>query len=171
MEVVLDGLGTDAEPVLLGGDWNTSTHNTSRATWAILGFWLRVAMGVGRCLRHHYPHPDRLFERGLFRMLERRGFDYRGFNELGACTLRHCILDEKDRSNLLDWIPAWCLRRIEWGLRPFNGECGLKLDWFAGRGLLPDPASPPQVIRGVRHGGTRLSDHDPIVVDFGLPGA
>ncbi len=167
-------------PVLLGGDWNTSTHNTRRALWSIIGFWIRVMMSVRYCLRRHYPYPDRLFERGLFRMLERHGFDYRSLNEPGGCTLHHDILAEADRSNLRDWVPAWCLDFIEWALRPFGGKASLKLDWFAGRGLKaagptsqketaePDgeSAAAPRVIHALRHNGRRLSDHDPIVLDF-----
>jgi hypothetical protein len=168
MRAILDALDAARGPVLLGGDWNTSTHNTRRALWSILGFWLRVAMGIGRCLRDHYPHPDRWFERGLFRMLERRGYDYRRLNSLGACTFHHSILDEKDRRNLLDWVPRWCLDFIEWGLRPFGGVCSIKLDWFAGRGIVPAPGRPPRVIGGISHQDGRLSDHDPIVVDFGF---
>jgi endonuclease/exonuclease/phosphatase family metal-dependent hydrolase len=163
-------------PILIGGDWNTSTHNTSRAAWAIIGFWIRVAIGVEYCLRAHYPHPDRFFERRLFRLLERRGYDYRRFNEPGGCTLHHCILSEKDRDNLRDWLPAWCLRYVERALEPFDGRCALKLDWFAARGLEParHPAAlPPTVVRGVGASPTssdapRLSDHDPIVLDFVL---
>jgi endonuclease/exonuclease/phosphatase family metal-dependent hydrolase len=166
MRAILDALDAFAIPALLGGDWNTSTHNTSRALWSIIGFCVRVGMGVGRCLRDHYPHPDRLFERGLFRMLEGRGYDYRELNQNGACTFEHRILDEKDRSNLLDWVPRWCLDCIEWGLRPHDGVCAMKLDWFAGRGLRPASDSPPRVVKDASADTRRLSDHDPIILNF-----
>lgn len=172
MRCVLEGIARPRElPTLLGGDWNTSTHNTQRARSAIIGFWVRVMMGVRYCLRAHYPHPDRLFERRLFRMVERHGFDYRSLNEPGACTLDHHILSEKDRRNLMDWLPRWCLDYVEWALKPFNGVASLKLDWFAGRGVsaaTAGEARPPRVVRDVQRGRRRLSDHDPIVVDFVL---
>lgn len=158
-------------PALIGGDFNTSTHNTNRAVWAIIGFWVRVAMGVRRVLTKHYPYPERFFERLLFRMIERRGFDFRSLNELGATTLDHRILSEKDRSNLKDWLPEWCLAHVERELKPFNNTASLKLDWFAGRGLRAaraPGASSPSVIRGIQDDGRRLSDHDPIVLDFEL---
>jgi len=158
-------------PALVGGDFNTSTHNTNRAVSAIIGFWVRVAMGVRRVLTKHYPYPERFFERPLFRMLERRGFDFRSLNELGATTLDHRILSEKDRSNLKDWLPEWCLAHVERELRPFNNTASLKLDWFAGRGLRAaraPGASSPSVIRGILQHGRRLSDHDPIVLVFEL---
>lgn len=169
MARVLDALDRRAPlPALVGGDWNTSTHNTNRALWAILGFWVRVAMGVGRCLREHYPHPDRFFERRLFRMLERRGFDYRALNAPGVATLEHQILAEKDRRNLADWLPTWCLAHVERELKPFDNCARLKLDWFAGRGVAPIADCPPQVIAGLSAGSAKMSDHDPIALDFTL---
>jgi hypothetical protein len=62
-------------PVLIGGDWNTSTYNSRRAVYSIFGFWRRVMMGSGYFIRNHYPHPDRWFERHLFRELESRGWN------------------------------------------------------------------------------------------------
>jgi len=168
MRMLLDALDADRDgPALIGGDFNTSTHNTNRAAWAIIGFWVRVAMGVRRCLTKHYPYPERFFERRLFKMLERRGYDFRSLNELGATTLDHCIISEKDRSNLKDWLPEWCLAHVERELKPFNNIASLKLDWFAGRGVRA-AGEPPRVVRNVTAGGKRLSDHDPIVLEFEL---
>jgi endonuclease/exonuclease/phosphatase family metal-dependent hydrolase len=144
--------------VAIGGDWNTSTYNSSRALYAILGFWVRVMMGVDRVIRNHYLHPDRWFERGLFRLLERHGFDYRNSNRLGEPTGGYDVCDQKARSNLGEWVPWWCFAFIGWALRNHGGRCPLKLDWFATRGLR---ASDPVVVPGLR----RLSDHDPIGVD------
>jgi len=175
MRIILDALPDDGLPVLLGGDWNTSTHNTSRVIWSIIGFWLRVAVGVKYCLDNHYPYPERLLERRLFKSLESAGFDYRSLNALGVCTLRHRIMIEKDRENLRDWVPDWCIACIRWALRPFDGVCPLKLDWFAGRGVRA--ATPgtgdasngrmvPSVIHEPACNGAALSDHDAIVLDF-----
>ena len=73
MRSVLDALASDL-PVILGGDWNTSTYDSSHAFRAILGFWLRVLMGVDHVIRNHYLHPENRFERGLFLLLSDRGF-------------------------------------------------------------------------------------------------
>lgn len=70
-------------PAVLGGDWNTSTYNSSHAFYAILGFCVRVLMGVEHVIRNHYLHPYRWFERALFRELEHNGFDFRNANLLG----------------------------------------------------------------------------------------
>jgi hypothetical protein len=174
MEVVLDFVETlrPRLPVLVGGDWNTSTYNSSRAVYSIAGFARRVAMGVGHVIENHYLRPDNWFERGLFRGLERRGYSFRELNEPGAGTLHYDVKDLAANTNMADWVPRWCFWWIEWALRDHGGRCSLKLDWFAGRELQPDPARPPRVVQSLRGpSGEVLSDHDPIVVDFSLRGA
>ena len=168
MNCVLDHLEglTPALPVLIGGDWNTSTYNSSRALFSILGYWRRVLMGVGYVIRNHYPYPDRWFERRLFRQLERRGFRYRDLNEPGACTLHYDVRDLVSNSGLAEWIPGWCFRFINWSLEGHDGRCSFKLDWFAGKGIRPVAESPPGVISGLNEAYGRVSDHDPILLDF-----
>lgn len=169
MRVVLDHLDKlePRLPVLVGGDWNTSTYNSSRAVYSIFGFFRRVLMGVRHVLRNHYLYPERWFERGMFRELESRGYGYRGLNEQGAGTLHYDVKDLAANTNMADWVPAWCFWWLNWALRENGGRCSLKLDWFAGRGLAPDPANPPRVVGSLRdRDGGVLSDHDAIVVDF-----
>nr|MBA3242184.1 endonuclease/exonuclease/phosphatase family protein [Acidobacteriota bacterium] len=91
MSVVLDFLDTlePRLPVLIGGDWNTTTYNSSRALYAVMGFFRRVAMGPSYFIRNHYLYPERWFERHLFRELERRGYRVRDLNETGAGTLHY----------------------------------------------------------------------------------
>ncbi|HEX8852687.1 MAG TPA: endonuclease/exonuclease/phosphatase family protein, partial [Pyrinomonadaceae bacterium] len=169
MRVVLDHLDTLEPnlPVLIGGDWNTSTYNSSRAVYSIFGFFRRVLMGVRHVIRNHYVYPERWFERHMFRELEARGYSYRELNEPGAGTLHYDVEDLAANTNMADWVPAWCFWWIRWALKENNGRCSLKLDWFAGRDLAPDPATPPRVVGGLRaRDGGVLSDHDAIVVDF-----
>jgi endonuclease/exonuclease/phosphatase family metal-dependent hydrolase len=171
MKVVLDFLQslTPSLPVLVGGDWNTSTYNSRRAAYAIAGFFRRVLMGVGHVIENHYLKPERWFERGLFRELERRGYAYAGLNEPGAGTLHYDVKDLAANTNMGEWVPRWCFWWIEWALRDHGGRCSLKLDWFAGSGIEPDSDAPPRVVGGLRgDGGEVLSDHDPIVLDFRL---
>ncbi|MDT7602449.1 MAG: hypothetical protein QOF61_446 [Acidobacteriota bacterium] len=151
-------------PTLVGGDWNTTTYNSRRATYAILGYFRRVAMGVRRVVEKHYPYPDRWFERALFREIERRGFHYRELNAPGAGTLHYDVTDIASNTNLGDWVPAWCFPFIRWALAGHEGRCSLKLDWFAGRDITP--TSPPRVISDLRDDAGALSDHDAIVLDF-----
>ncbi len=170
MRLVLDHMDTlrPRLPVLLGGDWNTSTYNSKRAAYSILGYARRVLMGVNHVLRKHYPHPDRWFERRLFRELETRGYDYRSLNQPGGCTLHYDINDLAVNSNMGDWIPNWCFWFIRWALKGVDGKCSMKLDWFAGRDVVPDPARPPVVVSEIHDRSRSLSDHDPIVLDFHL---
>ncbi|HEX8853369.1 MAG TPA: endonuclease/exonuclease/phosphatase family protein [Pyrinomonadaceae bacterium] len=168
MCIVLDHLETlrPRLPVIIGGDWNTTTYNSRRAVYAIGGFFRRVLMGVRHVIENHYPHPDRWFERGLFRELERRGYVYRALNEPGAGTLHYDVKDLAANSNMGEWVPQWCFWWINWALAKSGGRCSLKLDWFTAKGIEPHAAMPPKVIGGLREEGGPLSDHDPIVLDF-----
>ena len=162
MRDVIDGLETDL-PVVIGGDWNTTTYNSSRAFHAIMGFFLRVAMGVDNVIDNHYLHPYRRFERELFEMLETRGFDYGGCNVPGEYTTSYDAYDPKTRQTLGEWVPRWCFSSMRWALRNHGGKCPLKIDWFATRGLL---AADPIVIHDLREGSpVALSDHDAVGVD------
>ena len=163
---VLDAIG-GAHAVVIGGDWNTSTYNSSHALHAILGFWLRVLMGVDNVIRNHYLHPYRHFERDLFRLLEERGFDYRECNRLGEHTVSYDVEDLRATKALRDWVPGWCFHFIRWALRNHGGRCPVKLDWFATRGV---HCRNPVVIHDVREGrAAPLSDHDAIAVDVLAP--
>jgi endonuclease/exonuclease/phosphatase family metal-dependent hydrolase len=171
MKLLLDHLDSlqPRLPVLIGGDWNTSTYNSKRAYYSIAGFARRVMMGVGNVLDNHYPYPDRWFERGLFRELERRGYAYRELNERGGCTLHYDVADLAVNTNMGDWVPQWCFWFINRALEKHRGRCSLKLDWFTGKGITPDTHAPPRVIGNLRDdAGGPLSDHDAIALDFHL---
>lgn len=151
-----------ALPVLIGGDWNTTTHNASRALYSILGYCRRVLMGVRHVVSNHYPHPDRWFERRLFRELENRGYNYRDLNIAGECTLHYNVLDVAANLNMGEWVPQWCFWFINWALKRTGGSCSMKLDWFAGRHI--DALAPAAAVPGLKAGGKPVSDHDPIVL-------
>ena len=156
-------------PVLLGGDWNTTTYNSKRAIYAILGFARRVTMGVNYFVEKHYPYPYKWFERHLFRELENRGYDFRSVNKLGVGTLHYDVRDLSHNTNLADWVPKWCFWFMEKALEKQNGRASLKLDWFASHGLIVDPSFPPVVLGGLQDDGAPLSDHDPIMVGLRIP--
>jgi endonuclease/exonuclease/phosphatase family metal-dependent hydrolase len=163
MADILDALPA-AGPAIVGGDWNTTTYNSSRAFRAIMGFWLRVFMGVDNVIDNHYLHPYNRFEKGLFALLESRGFDYRRCNRLGERTTSYDVDDVKTYKNLREWVPAWCFAFVRWALRNHDGKCPLKIDWFATRGI---DAADPLVLHEFREGRARpLSDHDAIGIDI-----
>jgi endonuclease/exonuclease/phosphatase family metal-dependent hydrolase len=168
MKLVLEHLDTlePRLPVLIGGDWNTTTHNASRAIYSILGYFRRVAMGVRHVVSNHYPYPERWFERRLFRELERRDYNYRDLNGQGECTLHYNIMDIAANLNMAEWVPQWCFWFTNWALKRTGGGCSMKLDWFAGRRIRR--AGRPLVVAGLRDGEKPVSDHDPIVLCFQL---
>ena len=162
MAEILDALPAGG-PAIIGGDWNTTTYNSSRAFRAIMGFWLRVFMGVDNVIDNHYLHPYNRFEKDLFELLESRGFDYRRCNRLGERTTSYDVDDAKTYKNLREWVPAWCFAFIRWALRNHEGKCPLKIDWFATREI---DAADPVVLHEFREGRAKpLSDHDAIGVD------
>ncbi len=166
----LDGLEPRL-PVLVGGDWNTTTHNAGCALYSILGYVRRLLMGIRSVLKRHYPYPDRWFERRLFREIEARGYNYRDLNVAGGCTLHYSIGDLAANKNMSEWIPQWCFWFINWALEKEGGRCSLKLDWFAGKGVnvdANDPEQAPAILQGMTEGEPPLSDHNPIVVGFTL---
>jgi endonuclease/exonuclease/phosphatase family metal-dependent hydrolase len=168
MRLVLDHLdGLEPRlPVLIGGDWNTSTYNSRRAVYSIIGFWRRVMMGPGYFIRNHYPHPDRWFERHLFRELTKRGWNYEELNEPGGCTLHYDVKDIAVNKNMADWVPQWCFWFLSRALESHQGRASLKLDWFTGKDVRVAPNHEPKVVCGLEDEKGRLSDHDAIVVDF-----
>ncbi|HUF03719.1 MAG TPA: endonuclease/exonuclease/phosphatase family protein [Aridibacter sp.] len=170
MRIVLDHLETLPElPTVIGGDWNTSTYNSQNSTRAIMGYGRRVMMGPKRVVRNHYPHPDRYFERPMFRDLETRGFEYKPFNETGVGTLHYDIESVEKNTNLRDWVPEWCFPFIFWASKRVGGSFSLRLDWFAGSGIHPVDESPPKTVGElVNEEGVPLSDHDAITLDFRL---
>lgn len=156
-----------ALPTIIGGDWNTTTHNSQSATRAIMGYWRRVLMGAKNVATNHYPFPERFFEKELFAMLEQRGFTYQEFNETGAGTLHYDMNSFEKNTNLGDWVPAWCFPWIRWAMEKVGGKVSLKLDWFAGQNITLAPNSKPKVVGNLQTAdGTPLSDHDAIVVSF-----
>jgi hypothetical protein len=168
MKIILDHLETlPALPTVIGGDWNTTTFNSQNSRRAIMGYWRRVFMGPNRVVKKHFPFPDRYFERGLFGELEKRGFDYKSLNEVGAGTLHYDVESIEKNTNLRDWVPEWCFPFIFWAAGRVGGRVSGRLDWFAGKNI--EAAGKPQTIGNLKDAaGTPLSDHDAIALDFTL---
>jgi hypothetical protein len=166
MEIIVNHLKTLPEmPTIIGGDWNTTTFNSQTSTRAILGYFRRVAMGVRNVAKNHYPFPDRFFERPMFAMLERQGFEYKRFNNLGLGTLHYELESVEKNTNLRDWVPEWCFPFIFWAARRVGKTISARLDWFAGKGI--EIVGEPQTIGNLKdESGISLSDHDAIALDF-----
>jgi hypothetical protein len=152
-------------PTVIGGDWNTTTYNSQNATRAILGYWRRVMMGVKHVAKNHLPHPERYFEKNLFDALERRGYEYRNFNEIGVGTLHYHVESIEKNTNLRDWVPEWCFPFIFWAARRVGGRVSGRLDWFAGK-KIEAKGKPKTVGHLINAENVPLSDHDAITLDF-----
>ncbi|MDH3493212.1 MAG: endonuclease/exonuclease/phosphatase family protein [Acidobacteriota bacterium] len=168
VRLIVEHLETlDPKPTIIGGDFNTTTYNAQNATRAILGFWRRVMMGVHNVAKNHYPHPDRYFEKGLFGEFEKRGFEYKPFNNAGIGTLHYNMENVAYNTNLGDWVPKWCFPFIFWASRRVGGTFSLRLDWFAGKNIELAEGTGPKVIGDLKdEEGTPLSDHDAIALEF-----
>ena len=168
IKLVLDHLDTLPKlPTVIGGDWNTTTYNAQNATRAILGYFRRVMMGVKNVVKNHLSHPDRYFEKRLFGELERRGFEYKRFNNSGTGTLHYDVASFEKNTNMRDWVPEWCFPFIFWAAGRVGGMVSVRLDWFTGKGIDLAPGIGPKTIGAlVNEEGTPLSDHDAITLEF-----
>lgn len=163
MRSVLEAL-PHTGPALVGGDWNTTTFDSSSAFRAIMGYWRCVFMGPSRVINGHFLHPYHWFEKELFDLLEHRGFDFRRCNSIGDHTIYYDVEDIRAHKGLAEWVPGWCFPFIRWALREHGGVAPVMIDWFAARNL---HCSDPRVIHEVRlFDGRPLSDHSAIGVEI-----
>jgi endonuclease/exonuclease/phosphatase family metal-dependent hydrolase len=162
MRTILEALPHDG-PALVGGDWNTTTFDSSTAFRAIMGYWRCVFMGPNRVINGHFLHPYNWFEKELFDLIEHRGFDFRRCNSLGDHTIFYDVENIGTHKGLAEWIPGWCFPFIRWALRDHGGVAPVMIDWFASRQV---GCSDPRVVHEVRKfEGRSLSDHSAIGVE------
>ncbi len=160
-----------AGPVLIGGDWNTTTYDLQtplRLVWNLAKkFWRG---GFAHAVPQ-YMTPYEIYDRPEFETAERHGFDWRNFNNLAHSTTVYDVEDPEAASMVRDHVGSLGVKLLRWRLAPWNGKAPLKVDWFAGRNLRPagpDPAAgalAPLALERFRPSGRRASDHDPIIAD------
>lgn len=152
-------------PALVGGDFNTSTHDLSSG-WAIARDAVRAVCVHG--LRHTlegYMHPQQSGEQVVFEELAAREFSTEGFNDLSAPTYHYDFADPYARQKLrrLGGPPlVWLARRL---LRRWRGRLPAHLDWLAGRGVRPLEAT---TVKPLDDGGAPVSDHAAITCQVEL---
>jgi endonuclease/exonuclease/phosphatase family metal-dependent hydrolase len=178
MGSILKALEDNRHPVLIGGDWNTSTYNTRNPFLTLFSFLNKLIYGVEKMQEDHYPYPERRFDKKIFQVLEKFGMEVAHFNETGVGTLYYHE-DDFEKHHLLQKVaPQWMhpiAEKLENLFGRHEGGVCLKLDWFAGKWLKPAPLDlpgvlPPKVLSHLSAGGRRLSDHDPILVDMDVYG-
>ena len=153
---------TGIERVLIGGDFNTNTYDLGSKiglTKNVLHKLFRF--GFAGTVRQ-YMTPEQVFERPVFEALTRAGFTTDGFTDPHAGTIAYDLNDPEVREKSLQYLPTWAFRWLERKLGPWNGCVPMRLDHFAGRGLVPVHATTlPR-----DYEGERVSDHNPIVLEF-----
>jgi len=176
MRAILEALDAESVelPVLLAGDWNTSTF--ARGTrWRALRSLMRILLSSAERMQQELCHPDRGRE-PLFDLLRQRGYHYREWNDE---TPTHVLPVEvaEDAHYVPKCSHAWVIRKYQ----PYGCRIGLRLDWFAARNLrvlgegeIHDGESGissvrPQTVSELMDQGRPVSDHAPIVVDVALP--
>jgi endonuclease/exonuclease/phosphatase family metal-dependent hydrolase len=160
----------DVDRVLIAGDWNTNTINSSNGLTlfrSVLG--QLILTGPKKMVTQHYPAPERKFDRPLFEMLKDLGFDYEGCNEIGTGTFDLLTNDQELGQMARDQYPMWILKLINRLLEKSGGRVSLKIDWFAAKNLRPLEKKVLRLKPGEDYPpGDRPSDHHPILLSFNL---
>ena len=157
MRQILSETADVAGPLVLGGDWNTTTYDAQSVIAALLN-----VVGQRRRWKVHHLYPERRFERELFETLRAQGFDWEGCNAPGIATWHYEPCPDGSVDGTGGWLPRWAPRMIELALRRRGGQVSFKLDWFATRGVACAGAF---AVPDLTDRGCRISDHDPIVMD------
>ena len=154
--------------VLLGGDLNTTTYDVSSGFALVRNLLHKVfTLGFAGAIAH-YLTPEKRYERPIFELLTARHYQLDGYNDRAHGTMNFDLNDpyaiEKTRRHVGRFFTALLIRL----LRPWNGCVPAKLDWFAGKGLLP---AAPRVVDPRDDSGRPASDHAAIVVELLLSSA
>jgi endonuclease/exonuclease/phosphatase family metal-dependent hydrolase len=164
MRDVLEAVEDMGNPrALIGGDWNTTTYDLG-TPWGLLANVVHKFARFGFAgTIEQYMTPERVFERPTFAALEQVGFEFEAYNERAVGTCYYDLEDAQIDAWTRLYIPRWGHRWLRKRLKPWNDGVPLRIDWMAGRDLRPANAA---VIDRPTYRGSRVSDHNPIVVDL-----
>jgi hypothetical protein len=153
----------DFPRALLGGDLNTTTYDTSSLLALARDLLHKLFVtGFNRTVEN-YLTPERRYETPVFATLAAHGFTACGFNDRARGSMRYDLASPVQVDKVRAKVGGALTRLLQWRLRPWGGVVPARLDWFAGRGLLPLAAS--VVDPGWPDGA---SDHAAITVDVAL---
>lgn len=156
---------------IFGGDLNTHTYHLENKWRLLLSFLYKLAFLGIRAGIAHYMTPEVFFEKCVFDMFRRYGFNFQQMNDLSKATLYYDIheptLRLKTRNHMLSERMFDAAARL---LSPWNGRVPMRLDWLAARRfrVIDAPCGeygPPRVIELPLGREPRISDHLPIVAD------
>jgi endonuclease/exonuclease/phosphatase family metal-dependent hydrolase len=149
-------------PAIVGGDFNSSTHDLSSPLATLRDVARKILGGGLRRTIDGYMRPDAGAERPVFEQLAACGFTLDGFNDRAGATYRYDFNDPYALQKLrrAGGPPlVWLVRRL---LRRWNACLPARLDWFAGRGARPIAAT---VVDPRDRDGRPISDHAAVVCD------
>ena len=164
---------SDGVAKLIGGDLNTSTYNLkSKLGLARNLLYKAIVMGFNKAVGH-YMTPEKFFEKPLFEVLNKSGYDYKKYNDVTTGTMYFDVNDLLTVKKSTQMIPNFVLRWMRRKLRPWNGEIPLRNDWLAGKGFDVVYSNngvygPPQIIEKPVWDNRQISDHNPLIVDLKL---
>ena len=150
---------------LVGGDWNCGTFNLRRKGELVLQILYKLLfVGVTKSI-HHYMTPELKFDKPIFELLVKNGFDYNSYNDRKKGTIYYEInnLLTLDKTN--SFIPKPLMNYLLIKVKPWKGLIPLKIDWLAGKG---GKATNAQTIEKPTHNDILLSDHNPIYIDLAI---
>jgi endonuclease/exonuclease/phosphatase family metal-dependent hydrolase len=150
---------------LVGGDFNTSTYDLSSPPALAWNIVHKLLVNGFAGTIEHYLHPEWHYERAVFDTLARHRYILDGFNDAQG-TLVYNLNDAYAIEKTRQEVGAALTALLRWKLRPWNGVVPARLDWFAGRGLVPLAATAIDARDGA---GRPVSDHAAIVVDVEYP--
>ena len=150
----------DINSILIGGDFNTTTFNLSNGLNAAMNLAKKLVVDGKKNTLDHYLHPYRQHEKLLFDYLLVDQFDFLSFNELAVPTVSYSLNDPLIKAKTLQYIPEQLYTSLSKWLSPYD-RAGLKLDWFAAKGLHPFHTAVLASIDSLS-----ISDHAPIYLQF-----
>lgn len=161
-------------PLLLAGDWQTTNYNTRNAARLFMSFLNKIIRGFDYIAEEHHPHPELYFERRVFHYLNRIGLDYENLNQMGLPTW-HCRFEDLEvKGGLSLKVANAMIRLIKKYFYHGPEQISLKTDWLAGSHHIVPSEEPqaerPKILPNHYSGGTIITKHHPMVLDFELRG-
>jgi endonuclease/exonuclease/phosphatase family metal-dependent hydrolase len=146
--------------VLLAGDFNSHTFERGTRSRALRGALRLFGLPPG-LLHRQLMEPWRGRREPLFDELRRDGYRWEELNDRRATAAEHLARVEETRL-LGSLLRALCFERLPLGGR----RVGLRLDWFAGRGVVPQPGAAAPCSVGELSPEKIPSDHLPLVLEI-----
>jgi hypothetical protein len=150
-------------PAIVGGDFNSSTHDLSSALASVRDVVRKLLTAGLRRSIDGYMRPATCGEQPLFQLLQARGFAVDGFNDAQP-TYRYDFNDPYALQKLRRVGGPPLVALVRWLLRRWNHCLPARLDWFAGRGARALSAT---VVDPRDADGRAVSDHSAVVCDLG----